>query len=54
MINWRKSSRSMYTGNCIEVSSTGTVNIRDSGDRGTTISITVKGWVKFTNDLRAV
>jgi Domain of unknown function (DUF397) len=52
--DWRKSSRSNGSGQCLETAScNGTVAVRDTADRdGGTIVVTADAWAKFTASLR--
>ena len=47
--NWRKSSYSSTTGgNCVEVATSGTVQVRDTTVRtGVTLSVSGAAWTKF-------
>ena len=54
--NWRKSSRSYGTGQCIEVSgqSGDRIQVRDSANpRGTVLQFTQAGWATFLSTVRS-
>lgn len=50
--NWRKSSRSVAAGNCVEAGSAGSgVLVRDTADRsGPVIAFTAEAWARFTSE----
>jgi hypothetical protein len=52
--NWRKSSRSNGSGQCLETASaSGAVAVRDTEDRdGVILTITAEAWQRFTNGLK--
>lgn len=50
---WRKSSRSMANGNCVEVRAGKRVHVRDTADRdGTVLTVSAKAWAAFTEEQR--
>lgn len=53
-LNWRKATRSMNAGACVEVASaTDTVAVRDSQDlRGPVVRYTSTAWRSFVGDSR--
>jgi len=55
MVGWRKSTYSDGNGGeCVEVTSAGTVTIRDTQDRdGVTLTVPAPAWVAFTAQIRA-
>jgi hypothetical protein len=51
--NWRKSSRSQNTDNCVEVAVGETVGIRDTKDRrGGQLAVPASGWAAFITGLK--
>lgn len=54
-MNWRKSSRSMSNGNCLEAANGGpAVLVRDTADRsGPVLAFTADTWTRFTRALKA-
>ena len=52
--DWRKSSRSNGTGQCVETASAGgSVVVRDTEDRdGVTLTITADAWERFADALK--
>ncbi len=51
-MEWRKSTYSVESGNCVELASAGRVLIRDSQDRaGVTLSIPAQAWRAFTTQV---
>jgi hypothetical protein len=51
---WRTSSYSGTSGgNCVEVASSDGILVRDTKDRGGTLSFTVAAWAEFTASLRS-
>jgi hypothetical protein len=50
--NWRKASRSVNNGACVEVSSDSSVMVRDTTDRdGTVLTFSAVSWGKFIKSL---
>jgi hypothetical protein len=52
--DWRKSSRSNGSGQCVETASaSGAVAVRDTEDRdGVILTITAKAWQRFADGLK--
>ena len=52
--NWRKSSRSNGSGQCVETASApGAVAVRDTKDRdGVILTITAEAWTRFADRLK--
>ena len=53
--NWRKSSFSGSMGDCIEVSSSGQIEVRDSkAPVGPHLEFSARAWIAFTGNLRRI
>jgi len=49
---WRKPSRSVSNGACVEVGAAGTVQVRDTADRdGAVLEVSKQAWETFTGGL---
>ena len=52
-VHWRKSSRSNFSGNCVEIATEGTVVlVRDSKDPGLVVQLSPSRWVALVDFIK--
>jgi len=54
-VHWRRSSKSTFNGNCVEVAATGaSVLVRDSKDPGPVVQFSPSRWTAFIDYVKKV